>query len=76
MTRTERILHLLRSPQSEDIRVDLDNSATGECLLCEQRAQIQLAAEDESALLCFEHIGDFVEIWSGERRSFTLEKLV
>lgn len=70
-----KLLRLIRTPQAEDIRVDLDNSATGECMLCEQRAQVQLAAEDESALLCFLHIGDFIETWTGERRSFTLEKL-
>lgn len=76
MSALTKLLHRRMLP--EDLRTDLTAGLQvlpGECLLCENRAQVQLAAEGETAMLCFDHLGDFVEIWSGPRTSFTLEKL-
>lgn len=74
MTLKERLRLLKTEPAPEPFDGNLPEGA-GECLLCTRRANVQLSADDESTLICYEHLGDFLEIWTGPRTSFHLEKI-
>lgn len=38
-----------------------------ECRVCPKRAQVQLSHDDEYEMLCFEHLGSFIEMFSDPR---------